>query len=122
MYYSGLCLFRFKGAVGSSDKELLSYANSFGSLRKLNYLLRAGFWYGQVSPISVVERVDTPILFIHGKRDRYVPTEMSRNMYKTKKNHKAIYLVAGATHAQSCVVNKKGYENIIKAFIDKYIR
>jgi fermentation-respiration switch protein FrsA (DUF1100 family) len=91
-------------------------------LESLITFLRAGFWYGQVSPISVVERVDTPILFIHGKRDRYVPTEMSRNMYKTKKNHKAIYLVAGATHAQSCVVNKKGYENIIKAFIDKYIR
>lgn len=84
--------------------------------------LRAGFWYGQVSPISVVKTADTPILFIHGKRDKYVPTEMSKRMYKAKKNNKALYLVAGATHAQSCILNKKGYENRVTIFIDKYFR
>lgn len=88
-------------------------------LESLVTYLRAGFWYGQVSPISVVKSVDTPILFIHGKRDKYVPTEMSRRMYKVKKGKKALYLVAEATHAQSCTVNKKGYEERVKIFIEK---
>lgn len=83
--------------------------------------LRAGFWYGQVSPITIVRKVDTPILFIHGKRDKYVPTEMSKKMYKSKKGGKALFLVAGAAHAQSCVVNKKEYEKRVKIFIDKYM-
>jgi fermentation-respiration switch protein FrsA (DUF1100 family) len=90
-------------------------------LENLITYLRAGFWYEQVSPISVVKIVDTPILFIHGKRDKYVPTEMSRRMYKAKKDKKALYLVAGATHAQSCVVNKKGYEKRVKTFIEKHM-
>lgn len=83
--------------------------------------LRAGFWYGQVSPIEVVSKVDTPILFIHGKKDDYVPTEMSVRMYDSKKNRKALYLVAGASHARSCVVNRTEYEKRISEFVEKYI-
>lgn len=83
--------------------------------------LRAGFWYGQVSPIDVVSKVDTPILFIHGKKDDYVPTEMSKRMYNSKKRRKALYLVAGAAHARSCVVNRKEYEKRVSEFVKKYI-
>lgn len=83
--------------------------------------LRAGFWYSQVSPMRVVSEVDTPILFIHGKKDKYVPTSMSKKMYKSKKNKKALFLVAGAGHAQSCVKNRKAYENAIRKFVDKYM-
>jgi fermentation-respiration switch protein FrsA (DUF1100 family) len=90
-------------------------------LESLVTYIRAGFWYGQVSPISVVSKVDTPILFIHGKKDNYVPIDMSKKMYKSKKCKKALYLVAGATHAQSCVINRKGYEERVRVFIEKYI-
>jgi len=83
--------------------------------------IRAGFWYGDVSPISVIKRVDTPVLFIHGKRDKYVPTEMTRKMYKSKRNNKALYLVARAAHAQSCETNKEGYEKRVRAFVRKYM-
>ncbi len=91
-------------------------------LESLITYLRAGFWYGQVSPISVVKNLDTPVLFIHGKKDRYVPTEMSIKMYKVKRCNKALYLVAGATHAQSCMLNKIGYESRVMIFIDKHMR
>ncbi|TAH66915.1 MAG: alpha/beta hydrolase [Anaerolineaceae bacterium] len=82
--------------------------------------LRAGFWYGEVSPIRVISKVDTPVLFIHGKRDKYVPTEMSRQMYNCKKHKKAIYLVAKAAHAQSCITNRKSYEERVSSFLKKY--
>lgn len=90
-------------------------------LESLVTYLRAGFWYGEVSPISVISRVDTPVLFIHGKRDNYVPTEMSIKMYACKRNKKALYLVAKAGHAKACVTNKKAYEEKVERFIKKYM-
>jgi fermentation-respiration switch protein FrsA (DUF1100 family) len=83
--------------------------------------LRTGFKYKQVSPIRVVGRTDTPILFIHGKRDNYVPTWMSRQMYDVKKDRKAIYLVAGARHAQSILVNRTGYRKVVEDFLTRYM-
>lgn len=83
--------------------------------------VRAGFWYGEVSPIKVVKNTNTPILFIHGKRDTYVPTRMSRKMYDSKPDKKAIYLVARAGHANSCETNKRGYEKRVRDFLNKYV-
>lgn len=84
--------------------------------------LRAGFWYKQVSPIKVVSETDTPILFIHGKIDNLVPASMSKQMYQCKKDKKAIYLVAKAKHAQSYCVNKKGYEAVVRRFLNTYLK
>lgn len=83
--------------------------------------LRAGFWYGEVSPIKIVAQIDTPILFIHGKIDNLVPSSMSKDMYTCKKDKKAIYLVAGARHAGSCCTNREGYEKRVKEFLTTYL-
>lgn len=83
--------------------------------------LRAGFRYADVSPIAAVSQSDTPVLFIHGKHDSCVPSEMSRKMYACKKNKKALYLVANAGHVQSCITNKKGYEETVEKFLKKYM-
>jgi fermentation-respiration switch protein FrsA (DUF1100 family) len=83
--------------------------------------LRAGFWYEEVSPIKVVKQTEIPILFIHGKIDNLVPADMSRQMYALKMKNKAIYLVAGARHAQSFCTNKEGYERVVNKFIQAYL-
>lgn len=83
--------------------------------------LRAGFWYREVSPIKIVRQTDTPILFIHGKKDCYVPTVMSKQMYACKRGRKAIYLVAGAKHAESCFKNRSGYEKVVEKFLKTYL-
>jgi hypothetical protein len=83
--------------------------------------LRAGFWYHDISPIKVVGKTETPILFIHGKIDNFVPTAMSKYMYACKRKDKAIYLVARAKHAQSIVVNRKGYEKRVTDFVSRYL-
>lgn len=81
--------------------------------------LRAGFWYYDVSPIKAVNRIKIPVLFIHGKRDNFVPTDMSRQMYDCKEKNKAIYLVAKARHAQSYCVNREGYQRRVEDFLKK---
>jgi len=83
--------------------------------------LRAGFWYRDVSPMEVIRNTDVPVLFIHGKIDNFVPTYMSKQMYRCKKKNKAIYLVARARHAESVTVNREGYEKVVRKFVGRYI-
>ncbi len=83
--------------------------------------IRAGFWFHKVSPIKAVLRTDTPILFIHGKRDGFVPASMSRQMYDCKKRNKAIFLVAKARHAESYCKNRAGYEKRVENFLKHYL-
>lgn len=84
--------------------------------------LRAGFWYKEVSPVKTICEVDTPVLFIHGKRDNLVPADMSRQMYECKRKNKAIYLVAKARHAESFCRDKTGYERRVRKFLDLYMK
>ncbi len=84
--------------------------------------IRAGFLFKEVSPIKITSRTNTPILFIHGKRDNFVPTYMSKIMYTCKKKNKAIYLVSKAKHAESCCVNREGYQKRVEEFLSKYMK
>ncbi|MDF2538763.1 MAG: hypothetical protein K0S76_1784 [Herbinix sp.] len=83
--------------------------------------IRTGFWYREVSPIKSISEIDTPVLFIHGKIDNFVPTYMTKQMYACKKKNKAIYLVAGAKHAESCCKNRNGYTQKIDKFLKKFM-
>jgi fermentation-respiration switch protein FrsA (DUF1100 family) len=83
--------------------------------------LREGFWYSEVSPIKDISEIDTPVMFVHGKIDNFVPSYMSKQMYDSKKKNKAIYLVAGAKHAESCCKNRSGYEKRLEEFLSKYL-
>lgn len=83
--------------------------------------IRAGFWFRQVSPIDVVSKTDTPILFIHGKIDNLVPANMSKQMYEAKKRNKAIYLVAKARHAESYCKQREEYEKRVAEFLNYHL-
>lgn len=85
---------------------------------ELTYV-RAGFWYRDVSPIKVVKNTKIPILFIHGKRDSFVPTRMSKEMYLAKRRQRVIYLVAGAKHGESFLKRKDRYSKVVKRFCDQ---
>jgi len=82
--------------------------------------LRAGFWYGEVSPIRAVSHTNTPILFIHGIEDNYVPANMSQAMYDCKNGFKELYLVEGAKHAGSCITNHEEYERRVEIFLNHF--
>jgi len=84
--------------------------------------LRAGFCYKAVSPIKIISQTDIPVMFIHGKIDNLVPAKMSKQMYASKKKNKAIFLVAGAKHAESYCVNKDGYEKRVEAFLTTFLQ
>lgn len=82
--------------------------------------LRAGFYLKEVSPIEGVRKSKTPILFIHGDHDTYVPYQMSIQMYEECKAPKKLYLAKGAIHANSVVVDYEQYKRVVRSFIKKY--
>ena len=79
---------------------------------------KAKFKFSDVSPIEAVKMSSLPVMFIHGKEDKFVPAYMSEDMYNAKKGIKKLYMVKGAEHARSVEVDKEGYEREVMDFID----
>lgn len=79
---------------------------------------KAGMRIKDVSPIEVVRQVETPILWIHGSEDDYVPPSMSKDMYNAKtKGIKRLWIVPEAKHAGSYFKDKEGYKREVDAFL-----
>ncbi len=81
--------------------------------------LRGKFWFRDVSPIRDLSAVQTPVLFVHGEKDGYVPTWMSHAMYEAKPGMKQLYLVPEAEHAQAVMMDRDAYETAISQFIEE---
>lgn len=61
-----------------------------------------------------------PVLFIHGDKDDFVPLSMTRENFAACASEKELYIVKGAGHAQSYVMDKAGCEEKIAAFLEKH--
>lgn len=77
----------------------------------------AGFEFRQVSPITSVAKVHTPVLFIHGADDRFVPTFMSEKLFRAKPGEKALHLIPGAEHADTFDTDPEGCTRAVHNFL-----
>lgn len=81
---------------------------------------RINAFYKDISPIKVIDKIKTPILFIHGDSDTYVPSSNTIEMYNKKEGPKSIYLAKDGEHAKSYYVDKEKYENVIDEFLKEF--
>ncbi len=85
-----------------------------------------GYTLEAISPKSSVLESPVPILFIHGKNDRYVPTEMSVSMAEMRKTLGAgpteLLLINGASHAKSVLVDPETWFKGTFDFIERYVK
>ena len=82
--------------------------------------LTTGMHMAQVSPRRALVDVNTPILFIHGQNDRYVPPVMARELYDAKAHGlRQLYLAPDARHAESIIKNPQAYDQLVGAFLDQ---
>ena len=79
--------------------------------------MRGGWNFKDVSPITILSKLEVPILFIHGEEDDYVPTIMCKQMYSAKKGYKDIYIAPSAGHAEAYWKNKDEYEGKVDKFL-----
>ena len=82
--------------------------------------IRAGYYLEDVRPIEQVKKSQTPMLFIHGAEDNFVPFAMVNELYNAATCPKEKLVIQGAGHANSCSVNSELYYQTIFRFIEKY--
>ena len=83
--------------------------------------LKAGYDFKEASSIEQLKKNDKPILFIHGGKDDFVPTEMVYEVYKATNAPKDLYLVEEAGHAEAKDYNPQAYWDKVFQFIDQKI-
>lgn len=78
----------------------------------------AGFDFEEVSPIRDLNKSSTPIFYIHGDKDRYIPPSMSVEMNQARvSGPDRLYLAPGAKHAEAYSSNPLEYENQVASFL-----
>lgn len=71
---------------------------------------------------KVVARLkDTPILFIHGEKDSYIPVAQSEALYKLAPEPKDLWVVPGAKHNQSVLTAPEEYARRLVQFYDRHL-
>ena len=77
--------------------------------------------FSDIRPIDNLQNNHTPILFIHGGADNYIPTWMSQKMYEANTGYKELYICPGAWHACSLCKNPKKYREVVEGFIRRVL-
>ena len=62
------------------------------------------------STVEALKTNHTPVLFVHGTEDRFVPVEMTFENYQACSAPKRLFVVPGAGHGMSYFVDRSGYE------------
>ena len=78
-----------------------------------------GYSFSEIRPIDNLKNNHTPILFMHGADDTYVPTYMSQDMYEANAGYKEICLFEGAKHAKSIASDPEKYFEVLRGFLGK---
>lgn len=94
---------------------VLPFANVFLKLRD-------GYSIKDVSPVSVIQNIKNPVLFIHSAKDDYILPEMTMELYKMKEGPKQMLIAEKGKHAYSFADNKEAYEKVIDDFLETYVR
>jgi uncharacterized protein len=84
--------------------------------------LKAGFFLSEASALKQVQKSITPILFIHGSADKFVPAEMVYALLEAAPCPKQLLVVRDGAHGTSFWKDSKGYTSVLKDFLRKYIK
>ena len=81
-------------------------------------LILHGFRLDKIRPIDAFsENKTTPVLFIHGKEDTFIPKDHSERMYEACRSTKRLCIFDDANHAESYFVNRTRYMEEVSAFL-----
>ena len=86
------------------------------------FKLATGFSIRGISPIRDINKINVPIMFVHGKADQYISSKHTVDMYEKYIGDKQLFLADNnAQHAGSYAADQENYESSIKIFLEKYI-
>lgn len=73
----------------------------------------------QVNPKLAVEKTRLPILFFHGKNDKFVPFHFSKEMFEVSNKNQCQLVLTNAKHIQSYALNEKDYAKTLLEFVNR---
>lgn len=82
---------------------------------------KAGYSLNEASSLKQVSKSKTPILFIHGDKDDFVPYKMMADLYNAANCPKEQLTIKNAGHAEASKIDPKLYWTTITTFIAKYL-
>lgn len=74
-----------------------------------------------ISPISCVQNIKKPVLFIHSKDDDYILPNMSKQLYDKKVGPKKLVIAPKGSHAYSLGDNRELYEKVVDDFLYDFV-
>lgn len=84
--------------------------------------IKVGYFMKDGSAITQLHKNHRPMLFIHGDRDKFVPTEMVYQNYHATRGPKKLWIAADSAHAKSFANHPKAYREHIENFLTKYVK
>lgn len=91
------------------------------NLSNMVTMVKAGYSLKDASPIEQVSKSKTPILYIHGDKDDFVPYYMMDELYRATSSEKSKLTVQNAGHGKADLVNPDLYWNTVTDFLSKYM-
>ncbi len=93
------------------------------SLLVTEFLTRvfAGFSLSQCDTRRSLLNSKLPVLLVHGTADDFVPCEMTKQAYDACTSPKKLFLVEGASHGVSFLIEQKKYTDMVGEFLNTYI-
>ncbi|MBI4717297.1 MAG: alpha/beta fold hydrolase [Planctomycetes bacterium] len=70
---------------------------------------------------AIVKLGSKPILLIHGEKDSYIPIAQSQALFQLAAGPKELWIVPGASHNQSVMVQPEAYARRLVAFFDEHL-
>jgi len=70
---------------------------------------------------ALMRMAPRPMFFIHGQKDTYIPVEQTEGLYALASQPKYRWIVPGAKHNQSVVLQPDRYAALTVAFFDRYL-
>lgn len=81
---------------------------------------KAGYSLKEASALEQVQKTSVPILYIHGRADTFVPTDLTEQLYAATQSDKELFLVEGASHGEAFVINHDQYVETLRHFLETY--
>ncbi|MFB1082668.1 alpha/beta hydrolase [Jeotgalibacillus sp. JSM ZJ347] len=111
---SDVFTYQLDDLFGLPEFPVLNAANTVANIRA-NYDLY------EASAVDQVAKSETPMLFIHGDADTFVPFDMLSDVYEAADVEKDQLIIEGAGHGEAEKVDPEAYWNKVWVFVDQYI-
>lgn len=84
--------------------------------------MHTGVDFKNADALTALRKNHLPTFFIHGAKDKFVPTKMVHANYKASAGKKQLWIVPGAGHAQSIFKAPQQYQERVTDFLARYMR